>query len=127
MNEKILIIEDEQDLVRGLILNLKDEGYVIDFALDGEQGYQKALKGDSDLIILDIMLPGKNGLEICRDLRQNGINTPIIMLTAKSDEVDKVVGLEMGADDYISKPFSVRELMARIKVQFRRQKRQGSR
>jgi two-component system alkaline phosphatase synthesis response regulator PhoP len=123
MDEKILIIEDEEDLVKGLILNLQDEGYQIDFAHDGEEGFRKAMKADSDLIILDIMLPGKNGLDICRDLRKSNVNTPIIMLTAKSDEIDKVVGLEIGADDYMSKPFSVRELIARIKVQLRRQKR----
>lgn len=123
MNEKILIIEDEKDLVKGLKLNLEDEGYIIDFAYDGLEGYRKAMNENPDLIILDLMLPGKNGLDLCKELRQEGNYTPIIMLTAKGEEIDKVVGLEIGADDYMAKPFSIRELMARIKVQLRRQKR----
>lgn len=124
MNEKILIIEDEKDLVKGLKLNLEDEGYIIDFAYDGLEGYRKAMNENPDLIILDLMLPGKNGLDLCKELRQEGnYYTPIIMLTAKGEEIDKVVGLEIGADDYMAKPFSIRELMARIKVQLRRQKR----
>lgn len=123
MKAKILIIEDEEDLVKGLKLNFVDEGYEVDYSYDGNNGFEKAMKNKPDLIILDLMLPGKNGLDICRELRQNKINTPIIMLTAKSEEVDKVVGLEIGADDYISKPFSIRELLARIKVQLRREKR----
>lgn len=122
MNEKILIIEDEEDLVKGLKINLEDEGYEIDHAFDGREGFRKAVEQSPDLIILDLMLPGKNGLDICKELRQRSIHIPIIMLTAKSDEIDKVVGLEIGADDYISKPFSVRELLARIKVQLRREK-----
>lgn len=123
MNERILIIEDEKDLVKGLKLNLTDEGYHIDFAFDGNEGFRKAMDEQADLIILDIMLPGKNGLDLCRELRQNGNFTPIIMLTAKSEEIDKVVGLEIGADDYMAKPFSIRELLARIKVQLRRERR----
>jgi DNA-binding response OmpR family regulator len=123
MNEKILIIEDEKDLVKGLTLNLTDEGYLIDSANDGIEGFQKAMNEHPDLIILDIMLPGKNGLELCKELRQQGNYTPIIMLTAKSGEIDKVVGLEIGADDYMAKPFSIRELIARIKVQLRRERR----
>lgn len=123
MNERILIIEDEKDLVKGLKLNLADEGYHIDFAFDGNEGFRKAMDWQADLIILDIMLPGKNGLDLCRELRQNGNFTPIIMLTAKSEEIDKVVGLEIGADDYMAKPFSIRELLARIKVQLRRERR----
>lgn len=123
MNERILIIEDEKDLVKGLRLNLADEGYHIDFAFDGNEGFRKAMDEQADLIILDIMLPGKNGLDLCRELRQNGNFTPIIMLTAKSEEIDKVVGLEIGADDYMAKPFSIRELIARIKVQLRRERR----
>ena len=123
MNERILIIEDEKDLVKGLTLNLTDEGYHIDSANDGIEGFRKAMNEDPDLIILDIMLPGKNGLDLCKELRQQGNYTPIIMLTAKSGEIDKVVGLEIGADDYMAKPFSIRELIARIKVQLRREKR----
>jgi len=123
MKEKILIIEDEEDLVKGLKLNFVDEGYEVDCAYDGDEGFQKAMKENPDLIILDLMLPNKNGLDICKELRQNKIHTPIIMLTAKSEEIDKVVGLEIGADDYLSKPFSIRELIARVKVQLRREKR----
>jgi two-component system alkaline phosphatase synthesis response regulator PhoP len=120
--EKILIIEDEADLVKGLKLNLADEGYEVGWASDGREGLRRALEEAPDLIILDIMLPGMNGLEVCRELRQKKASIPVIMLTAKSEEVDKVVGLEIGADDYITKPFSVRELLARIKAHLRREK-----
>ena len=122
--EKILIIEDEADLVKGLKLNLSDEGYEVDWAADGREGLRRALEEAPDLVILDIMLPGMNGLEVCRELRQKKANTPVIMLTAKGEEVDKVVGLEIGADDYMTKPFSVRELLARIKAHLRREKRE---
>jgi len=120
MKKKILIIEDEEDLVKGLKLNLADEGYKVDWAADGAEGLRKALQETPDLIILDIMLPEMDGLEVCRELRQKNIGIPIIMLTAKGEEIDKVVGLEIGADDYITKPFSVRELLARIKAHLRR-------
>ena len=125
MKEKILIIEDQEDLVKGLKLNLADEGYEVDYALDGKEGLGKALEEKPDLILLDIMLPGMNGLEICKELRQNKMDIPILMLTAKGDEIDKVIGLEIGADDYISKPFSIRELLARIKAHLRRENRGG--
>ncbi|MDP2982058.1 MAG: response regulator transcription factor [Candidatus Latescibacter sp.] len=124
MRKKILIIEDEEDLVKGLKLNLADEEYEVDWASDGLEGLRKALKETPDLIILDIMLPEKNGLEVCRELRQKNIGIPIIMLTAKGEEIDKVVGLEIGADDYITKPFSVRELLARLKAHLRRADRE---
>ena len=124
MNEKILIIEDEEDLVKGLKLNLADEGYEVDWAADGIEGLRKALEELPNLIILDIMLPKMNGLDICRELRQKNISAPIIMLTAKGEEIDKVVGLEIGADDYMTKPFSIRELLARIKAHLRRGKRE---
>ncbi len=120
MKEKILIIEDEEELVKGLKLNLVLEGYDVTWALDGEDGLNKALKEAPDLILLDIMLPKKDGLEVCRELRQRNVTTPVLMLTAKGGEVDKVVGLEIGADDYITKPFSLRELMARVKAHLRR-------
>ena len=123
MNEKILIIEDEEDLVKGLKMNLVDEGYEVDFSLNGKEGLRKALTEKPDLILLDIMLPGMNGLEICKELRRNKIDIPILMLTAKGEEIDKVIGLEMGADDYISKPFSIRELLARVKAHLRRENR----
>jgi two-component system alkaline phosphatase synthesis response regulator PhoP len=122
MKKKILIIEDEQELIDGLKLNLVFEGYDVIWALDGEEGLNKALKEAPDLILLDIMLPKKNGLEVCQELRQQNIAIPIIMLTAKGEEVDKVVGLEIGADDYITKPFSVKELLARVKAHLRRGK-----
>jgi two-component system alkaline phosphatase synthesis response regulator PhoP len=125
MNEKILIIEDEEDLVKGLIIHLVDEGYEVDYALNGKDGLGKALKEKPDLILLDIMLPGMNGLEICKELRQCKMDIPILMLTAKGEEIDKVIGLEMGADDYISKPFSIRELLARVKAHLRREHRGG--
>jgi two-component system alkaline phosphatase synthesis response regulator PhoP len=124
MNKKILIIEDEEELIDGLKLNLDFEGYDVIWALDGEEGLRKALKEAPDLILLDIMLPKKDGLEVCRELRQQNVTIPIIMLTAKGEEVDKVVGLEIGADDYITKPFSVKELLARLKAHLRREKRE---
>ncbi len=123
MREKILIIEDEEDLVKGLKINLVDEGYVVDYALNGKVGLEKALREKPDLILLDIMLPGMNGLEVCKELRRKNMDIPILMLTAKGEEIDKVIGLEMGADDYISKPFSIRELLARIKAHLRRENR----
>jgi two-component system alkaline phosphatase synthesis response regulator PhoP len=122
--KKILIIEDEQDLIKGLKLNLSDEGYEVDWAVNGMEGLRKALREMPDLIILDIMLPEMDGLEVCRELRHKNTGIPIIMLTAKGGEIDKVVGLEIGADDYITKPFSIRELLARIKVQLRRVERE---
>ena len=123
MKEKILIIEDEKDLVKGLKINLVDEGYEVDYALNGKVGLEKALTEKPDLILLDIMLPGMNGLEICKELRRKNMDIPILMLTAKGEEIDKVIGLEMGADDYISKPFSIRELLARVKAHLRRKNR----
>lgn len=117
---KILIIEDQEDLLRGLEINLTKEGYQVLKATRGDKGMDLAIKENPHLIILDIMLPGMNGLDVCRELRRKGIETPIIMLTAKSDEIDRVVGLEIGADDYVTKPFSLRELLARIRVRLRR-------
>lgn len=124
MKEKILIIEDEEELVKGLKLNLVFEGYEVIWALDGEEGLKKALKEAPDLILLDIMLPKKDGLDVCQELRRRNVTIPIVMLTAKGEEIDKVVGLEIGADDYITKPFSVRELMARLKAHLRRGKKE---
>lgn len=124
--KKLLIIEDEQDLIKGLKLNLSDEGYDVDWALNGAEGFRKAVEENPDLIILDIMIPEMDGLEVCRKLRQKNINTPVIMLTAKGGEIDKVVGLEIGADDYLTKPFSIRELLARIKARLRHSESQGN-
>jgi DNA-binding response OmpR family regulator len=118
---KILIVEDNIDLANGLELNLKKEGYKVFKAATGEDGLKIAIHDCPDLIILDIMLPGISGLDVCRELRNKSIEIPIIMLTAKSDELDRVVGLELGADDYITKPFGVRELLARVRVCLRRQ------
>ena len=117
---KILLIEDEQALRRALQDALESNGYSVSLAADGETGLKLAVNDIPDLIILDIMLPGIDGFEVCIRLRANGITSPVIMLTARSEEVDRVVGLEVGADDYIVKPFSTRELMARIKAHLRR-------
>jgi two-component system alkaline phosphatase synthesis response regulator PhoP len=118
--KKILIVEDDEAILKGLIENLEQEHYKVVSAADGEKGYAMAKKENPDLIILDVMLPSKNGFEICQDLRKEKIATPIIMLTGKGEETDKVLGLELGADDYVTKPFSVRELLARVKAVLRR-------
>jgi DNA-binding response OmpR family regulator len=116
----ILIIDDEADLRRGLVDNLQFEGHTTAEAEDGAAGLSLILEEQSDLILLDVMLPNMNGFDVCREARSKGINTPIIMLTAKGDEIDRVLGLELGADDYITKPFSLRELLARVKAVLRR-------
>lgn len=118
--KKILIIEDEPNIRELILYNLKTNGYDGVAAEDGIMGITMVHREKPDLILLDIMLPGKNGYEICRELREEGNNTPIIMITAKTEEIDKVMGLEYGADDYISKPFGIRELMARIMAVLRR-------
>jgi two-component system alkaline phosphatase synthesis response regulator PhoP len=117
---KILIIEDEESILMALEDDLCLEGYAVTGETDGARGLERAVQGGYDLIILDIMLPSMNGFEICKQLRAAGDTTPILMLTAKSQEVDKVVGLELGADDYVTKPFSPRELLARVKALIRR-------
>jgi DNA-binding response OmpR family regulator len=118
--KSILIIEDDLSILKGLQASLEEENYNIITASDGEKGYELAQRENIDLIILDLMLPGKGGQDICRDLRSEGIDTPILMLTSKNEEIDKVLGLETGADDYVTKPFSIRELQARIKALLRR-------
>ena len=118
--KRILIVEDDPAISRGLTDALREEHYEVVTEEDGEKGYKFAQNENIALIILDLMLPSKNGIEICTDLRKKGINTPILMLTSKKEEMDKVLGLEIGADDYVTKPFSVRELMARIKALLRR-------
>jgi DNA-binding response OmpR family regulator len=120
--EKILIIEDEERILMGLEDNLRIEGYQVSSATDGLTGLAMAKEPGFDLIILDIMLPKMNGFEVCKRLRQSGITTPVLILTAKSQEVDKVLGLEIGADDYVTKPFSPRELIARVNALIRRTK-----
>ncbi len=120
MPRHILIIEDNEDLARLVALHLKDLSFEVDLAFDGTSGLETALSGSYDLIILDLMLPGTDGLDICRRLRAGPDYTPVLMLTAKSSELDRVLGLELGADDYVTKPFSIRELVARVKALFRR-------
>jgi DNA-binding response OmpR family regulator len=116
----ILVVEDDPDMLRGVKDNLKFENYDVETAADGQSALKKIMERAYDLIILDIMLPKLSGLDVCKSAREHGITTPIIMLTARSEEIDKVLGLEFGADDYMTKPFSVRELMARIKAVLRR-------
>ena len=118
--KKILIVEDERAIVEILKFNLAREGYETLEALDGEAGVQLGLTGDPDLILLDVMLPKMNGFDICAKLRDAGSTVPIIMLTAREEETDKVFGLEAGADDYMTKPFSMRELLARVRANIRR-------
>ncbi len=120
MARKILVIEDNKDLAHLLEIHLNDLFYEVDLAFDGIAGLAKAEAHAYDLVILDIMLPGMDGLEICRRLRNKPAYTPILMLTSKSSELDRVLGLEIGADDYVTKPFSIRELIARVKAIFRR-------
>ena len=120
MTQKILIVEDEEDVAKGLELNLKKEGYRVLKASRGDTAVDLAIKENPHLILLDVMLPGMSGLDVCRELRKKGIEAPIIMLTAKGEEIDRVVGFEVGADDYVVKPFSTRELMLRVRAVLRR-------
>ncbi len=122
---KILIIEDDKAIRMGLEDDLKAEGYEVEFALTGPEGLEQGLLQKHDLILLDLMLPGMDGLDVCKELRRKNVPTPIIMLTAKSQDFDKVIGLELGADDYITKPFHSVELRARIKAVLRRSKGQN--
>jgi len=117
---RILIVEDEPAMVAGLRDNFEYEGYEVISAGDGAEGLERALADDPDLIVLDVMMPRMSGLEVCKQLKSQKPSLPIIMLTARGQEVDKVVGLELGADDYVTKPFSIRELMARVKAVLRR-------
>jgi two-component system alkaline phosphatase synthesis response regulator PhoP len=117
---KILLVEDEEGLILTLTDRLRSEGFDVTSATDGETGQFLALEKNFDLIILDLMLPKKNGLDVCRDLRQKNVSTPILMLTAKGETIDKVLGLKLGADDYLTKPFEVIELLARIEALLRR-------
>ena len=117
---KILLVEDEEGLIITLTDRLRSENFDVKTAADGEAGLSLALTESFDLIILDVMLPKKNGLDVCRDLRQKGISTPVLMLTAKGETIDKVLGLKLGADDYLTKPFEVMELLARIEALLRR-------
>ncbi|MBN2222885.1 MAG: response regulator transcription factor [Vallitaleaceae bacterium] len=126
MNDRILIVEDEKRIARFLELELKHEGYEVEIALDGRSGLDAAMNNEFDLIILDLMLPLMSGIEVCRRLRQAKKVVPIIMLTAKDDVSDKVMGLDMGADDYMTKPFAIEELLARIRVAIKRKSKEES-
>jgi two-component system alkaline phosphatase synthesis response regulator PhoP len=120
MNKRILLVEDEAGLVLTLTDRLNSEGYQVETAGDGEAGLEMIRQDHYDLILLDIMLPQKNGFDVCRDMRRNGIETPVIMLTARGQVFDKVLGLKLGADDYLTKPFEMAELLARIEARLRR-------
>lgn len=120
MNEHILIVEDEQELCMTLGDRLRSEGYAVDVAFDGKSGFEKMNQAPFDLVILDLMLPMRSGLDLCVDLRQSGFTTPILILTALSQSVEKVAGLKLGADDYVTKPFDTLELMARVEALLRR-------
>ncbi|MEE8343532.1 MAG: response regulator transcription factor [Gammaproteobacteria bacterium] len=120
MSNRILIVEDDHDIAHLLDLHLREQFFEVDCVADGEQGLARAQAGDYDLILLDLMLPKFDGIEVCRRLRAASNDTPILMLTAKSSEVDRVIGLEIGADDYLTKPFSIQELLARVKAILRR-------
>ena len=117
---KVLLVEDEQGLILTLTDRLRSEGFDVEVATDGKTGFEKAVAGNYSVIILDVMLPKKNGYDVCRDLRQKGIATPVLMLTAKGETIDKVLGLKLGADDYLTKPFEVLELLARLEALMRR-------
>ncbi|MFH2058647.1 MAG: response regulator transcription factor [Pseudomonadota bacterium] len=120
MHQRILVIEDNKDLASLLELHLTDQSWTVDLEANGKTGFKKASTQNFDLIVLDIMLPDMDGLEILKQLRSKHVHTPILMLTSKSSEIDRILGLELGADDYVTKPFSIRELVARIKAIFRR-------
>lgn len=117
---RLLILEDDVNMRLGLKDNLVYEGYEVVLAEDGQEGWELLQKSDYDLVVLDVMMPRMSGFDVCRKMRENGIKTPVIMLTARGEEIDKVLGLELGADDYMTKPFSLRELVARIKAVLRR-------
>lgn len=117
---KILVVEDEPNMRKGLADNLEFEGYTVETASDGQEGYEKIMANAYNLIVMDVMMPKMSGFDVCKKIRQEGIKTPVILLTAKGEEIDKVLGLELGADDYVTKPFSLRELLARIRAVLRR-------
>ncbi len=117
---RILVVEDEMAISRALADDFRSQGYEVELAADGPMAFEKARAGTFDLVVLDVMLPGKDGFDVCRDLRRAGVRTPILMLTATTHEAEKVLGLELGADDYVTKPYSRRELQARVKALLRR-------
>jgi two-component system response regulator RegX3 len=117
---RILVVEDEADIALGLRLDLSDEGHEVEVVADGELASRRGREAGWDLILLDVMLPARDGFEVCRDLRRANVRTPVLMLTARAQEAEKVMGLDMGADDYVTKPFSPRELRARVRALLRR-------
>jgi two-component system alkaline phosphatase synthesis response regulator PhoP len=119
MSKRILLVEDEPGVRLTLTDRLQDEGYVVETAADGDDGLARATAERFDLVVLDVMLPGKSGFDVCRDLRQKGIESPILMLSARRQVTDRVVGLKLGADDYLTKPFDVAELLARVEARLR--------
>ena len=127
MNSHILLVEDEPGLVLTLSDRLRSEGYTVEALYDGTEAVERATRSHFGLIILDVMLPGKDGFEVCQELRQRGFTTPILMLTARTQMVDKVKGLKIGADDYLTKPFEMAELLARVEALLRRGKGRGAR
>jgi DNA-binding response OmpR family regulator len=116
---RILVVEDEPDMLTILRDNLELEGYRVDLATTGEEGLKLALRDSPDVVLLDIMLPGMSGYDVCRNLRSRGVRTPIILITARNSEMDRVAGLDLGADDYVGKPFNIGEVLARVRVQIR--------
>ena len=120
---RILVVEDDPAMSVALRDGFEFEKHMVDMAADGEEGLRLATRGDHDVMILDVMLPKKSGLDVCKELRKMGVNTPVIMLTARGQEIDKIVGLKLGADDYVTKPFSFMELLARVEAVMRRVKR----
>src|SRR5258708_3808212 len=122
MDEKVLVVEDDEVIRMALADRLQSEGFKVEFAFDGEEGLRKATQSSADLVILDIMLPRKNGFDVCRDIRMAGVIVPILILTARGQTFDKVLGLKIGADDYLTKPFDAMELLARIEALLRRAK-----
>jgi two-component system alkaline phosphatase synthesis response regulator PhoP len=120
VSRRVLLVEDEAALRLGLSDRLESEGYEVAAAADGEEGFALAREGAFDLIVLDVMLPGKSGFDVCRDLRREGVDTPVLMLTARGEVIDRVLGLKLGADDYLTKPFETAELLARIEALLRR-------
>lgn len=126
MMKRILVVEDEPDMQAGIKDNLEFEGYEVDTASDGKEGLQKILSDGFDLVLLDVMLPHISGFDVCKKVRHENNDTPIIFLTAKGEEIDKVIGLESGGDDYLTKPFSLRELLARVKAVLRRTEKQSA-
>ena len=124
--KKILAVDDESSIIDLLKYNLEKEGYSFVSAVDGEEGFNKVMSEKPDLVLLDVMLPKMDGLSVCRKIRQENVNVPVIMLSARGEEIDKILGLEIGADDYITKPFSTRELIARVKANLRKVEQEGN-